>query len=1265
MIAGPEVPRWKALLLVFSLGFFAFVAQTLLFRDFLTVFEGSEFGLASFFCSWLAGLSLGAWAGRWSFRLAGRALRRLEWLGLCYLPAFLLQSWLVAHARDLAGVRPFELFAFWRMLPVALLANAPVSVVTGLLFAWACAWMEERHSLPVARVYIWETAGSVAGGASTTLLLVWGLASGTIALCAVLCLGLGMVAFRRRLGLLTMALATALLVLGAGPRWDKGRAVNAWSRLLPSESFQGVFHTPQARYLHGVHRGQFIVMSWEAVTETLPETEQSSEVVAVHLAQAPKARNVLVVGPGSLALCRRWLEVPDVRVAWLHPDPEYPARLLSILPTEFRAGLERLDLPGRDPRTFLREEKGFFDLVVVNSPSATALVMNRCFSREFFELVKTRLAPGGVISVRLSGGENYLGDERVQLGASLVRTLGAVFPHLALKPGDESWLFGSEADVLTENRRVLAVRYASVPGAEAIYPSASIPSLFPGDRIRFQRKAYEAAIQKSPADFLLNTDAHPKASLFALMIESLQSGRMAWFARGLGRAAATPPWAFVVCLLLLALLRLLYRARQVSAGGAGGSTYDACWLVLSMGWAGLSLSLVLMFLYQLVQGSLFLHMGLISALFMLGLALGGQGVAWCLLRGLRPSRLLAVDLGFLLTLLAALAIQRAALSGPALMALFFPAGLLCGAVIPPATRLLEKAGQTTLAMGAELEVFDNLGGMLGALLTGLILIPAQGVSSTLIILMALVLSNLPVLWPASAGEHHAGLRTDRQALRAGYVLAAAVLLLAIFTRASATAPAGEDPLFRKAAQSLAAGRTVTERVTRGERPVRYYSVAATATGRKGWIYSAGDFAPDISGYGGPISLAVRVDEDGQLLGLEVYQSNETPAYFQRVQAWMKTLSGLNLFQTEDFNGVDGVSGATASRDAVLALLRISGPAFAAEVLGKEPASGCPWRPGARGWDGALVLALLGLVVWARRKPAPWRRRVVLLAVVLGLGVLLNAQVSMHPVLSLVAGPWLSPSWTVAFLLFAGVPMLVLLLGNVYCGWLCPFGALQELLGDLRPARWRTDPPKSFWRYGRWVKYLLLWVFLLIGLGGGPQGIMEADPLVHVFHAWREHAVSGMVLALLAASFFFRRFWCRNLCPAGAFLAILSGVRLLRRILPVLHPGRCDLGVLRASDLDCLQCDRCRMPRAQHPPRMARWPAAVASGLFALCVAAAAGGLFWKAWSGRMETTPAVRQAGASSVGQSRNVSAPQLKRLIEEGRLSDREAAYYQTVEPE
>ena len=353
-----------------GLGLFAAAAQVILFRRFFEVFEGHEFGLGCFYATWLLWVAAGAWAGRRASRVLARSPGTFDLLPLVYLPAFVAQWWLVDRARVIAGVPPVELFPFLDMAPVALLVNAPVSFFTGLLFTLACA-SAPRDSDGVSRVYAWEAAGAFAGGLAVVGLLAAGMTEERIALLAsaalsgLLAAGAGRVFFRTPAG----AAATVLLLaagFGADAYWTRANDRAVWQRLLGGdESPEGRFVTPQAVYRYGRQGESWIVLSRESVCEALPSEERSAQVAALHLACAPHARRVLIVGPFAQALCLTLLKFDGIEdVVWLHPDPAYPAALCSRLPREFRADPTRLHTPAEDARMFLEHETGRFDIVL-------------------------------------------------------------------------------------------------------------------------------------------------------------------------------------------------------------------------------------------------------------------------------------------------------------------------------------------------------------------------------------------------------------------------------------------------------------------------------------------------------------------------------------------------------------------------------------------------------------------------------------------------------------------------------------------------------------------------------------------------------------------------------------------------------------------------------------------------------------------------------------------------------------------------------------
>ena len=131
---------------------------------------------------------------------------------------------------------------------------------------------------------------------------------------------------------------------------------------------------------------------------------------------------------------------------------------------------------------------------------------------------------------------------------------------------------------------------------------------------------------------------------------------------------------------------------------------------------------------------------------------------------------------------------------------------------------------------------------------------------------------------------------------------------------------------------------------------------------------------------------------------------------------------------------------------------------------------------------------------------------------------------------------------------------VVLIGRgVFCGWLCPFGALQELLAQLSRAldvpQWH--PSAGLERRLRIGKYIAAMVVLMLGVTAlDPSGIAtEVEPFKTAItakftRAWPYVAYAG---ALLAIGLFSERAYCRFLCPLGGVLAMLDRLHLVNML----------------------------------------------------------------------------------------------------------------------
>jgi NosR/NirI family transcriptional regulator, nitrous oxide reductase regulator len=182
-----------------------------------------------------------------------------------------------------------------------------------------------------------------------------------------------------------------------------------------------------------------------------------------------------------------------------------------------------------------------------------------------------------------------------------------------------------------------------------------------------------------------------------------------------------------------------------------------------------------------------------------------------------------------------------------------------------------------------------------------------------------------------------------------------------------------------------------------------------------------------------------------------------------------------------------------------------------------------------------------------------------------------------------------------FILWGYVAVALLFWGRgVFCGWLCPFGALQELSNKLaqvlRLPQWRVPfvLHERLWP----IKYILFLGIFALFLGNADLSLRmaEVEPFktAIVLHFLRGWPFVLYVVVLLGAGLLVNRFYCRYLCPLGAALAIPARLRMFEWLKRRWHCGNpcqqcavsCPVQAIhptgQISPNECIYCLRCQV-----------------------------------------------------------------------------------------
>ncbi|MHC4750993.1 MAG: 4Fe-4S binding protein [Planctomycetota bacterium] len=1271
-------------LLIFTYGLFSIAAQTLLFREFITTFEGNDISVGIFFGSWFLWVGIGAILVRRAKTFAEHLLKRIEFLFLAYVPAFVLQAILIIQARELAGIESYALWSVRDILLVSIIVNAPISIITGMLFPTACRWVQQDKEFAVSRVYMIEAAGSFVGGLGVTILLGSGVSSARIFFILAFIVSLSLfwvqlVRAKRWIWVFAPLCFFLCLIADADKPLMRQVQIIKWIQLFRTGAPDGSFQTAQAEYLYGTYQDQWIAIREGSVAEALPDESAAGRIAAISLCQKPDTKNVLIIGSG-LGLCRELLRLPQIKtVTWAHCDNEYVQKVNALIPTELKITDQRLHFSTGDVRLLMSEKKIFFDIVILNLPEATSSVLNRYYTIEFYRQIKESLSPDGVLAVRIAGGENIMGTELVNLGASTKLTLEKVFSGFILTPGEDTWFIASDSENLTGEPAVCRDRFAAINGARRIFTPEALLSIYLPDRAAAALENYSRS--DLPEEFLINRDSRPLTHLYSLLLAAKQSGAPA--ARLVKHLALAGPLAFIIPILVFVALRVIYILRPAQQGRPSG--FDSSFLVFSAGAVGIGVVIVLMYLYQTHFGSLYLHIGVVSSLFMAGLTAGAATVGYLFAekRQTRSGTLLFVVIFFHSLILCTVAFWPSELksvwepSHITFAIAFILCGLCTGCYFPIAARQLADSGFETGQAGSKLETADHIGASVGGLITSLALVPVLGAPITLLVFVALILVNIP---PATLKifkpEKIWSLDTTAFRLRSlGYILFGVGVSIVLCSNLLACVGALLRPsLPQPAAQALAGELRIEQEsavLRDGAQKINYFTVCDVNDKLTGYIFSSKDLAPEVRGFGGKMNLAIYADQTtGQLISFHIIRSNETPAYLELLSQWHDSLIGRQLFQPEPFTDVHAISGATVSSEAILSALQTSGHRFAEQILGRPTKQMVKQRQHRAKYlpdiPGMYLISAFVLALIVTYKGGFWSR-LVILCLSLGVGGLwLNAQYSSEQIVTALS--WHTPAiaLTGAFLFVIGIPLLVIIFGNIYCGYICPFGAAQELLGYIVPGRFKRLIPTESMRKARFVKYIILFIVIVVFFVSRNRTTLAADPLISVFYLKftihdLQSTIPLVVTTALIGSIFYTRFWCRYLCPVGAFLSLLNNLAVLKRYLPTKKFGRCQFGLTAKDQMDCIYCDKCRYEestsREMKEPKVAR--------IFLIAVLIVAIFISTVSVSRLLQVVGAGYDEVAISVtgGQPRDVDLQRIRTMIRQKKLSDKEADFYKEIE--
>lgn len=304
-----------------------------------------------------------------------------------------------------------------------------------------------------------------------------------------------------------------------------------------------------------------------------------------------------------------------------------------------------------------------------------------------------------------------------------------------------------------------------------------------------------------------------------------------------------------------------------------------------------------------------------------------------------------------------------------------------------------------------------------------------------------------------------------------------------------------------------------------------------------------------AGYGGPLQMAVAVDQEGKIIDLAVVTSRETPSYLEKVldADFLDKIIGRSYQEEYSIgNNIDAVSSATYSSRAILEASKKGNRYIAANVLGFETPK--EESPTIRFGVPEIVLLILFVIgYFAHKKTFRHKKAVRWVTMLVGmfvLGFFYNKLFSLSMVNQLLLG-YFPPlhSHMYWYLLLGGI-FLVLTIDNKnpYCYWFCPFGAAQDCMGLIGGAKTRSVG--KFRDVFKWALRAITFFASIAALILRNPGATSYEVFGTLFKLTGSNIQFAILGIVLVSSMFIKRPWCNYLCPAVPVVGHLSHIRRL-------------------------------------------------------------------------------------------------------------------------
>ncbi|MBC8527499.1 MAG: hypothetical protein H8D22_11725 [Candidatus Cloacimonetes bacterium] len=697
-------------------GIISAFSQTILLRELMVEVNGNEIIFAIFLSLWLFLVALGTLLNKF-IRIKRNLENHIYFLLSILIFIAPIQFLFIRILANKFAVISGLLLDIPSLIILALIILTPGCLLIGFLFPLNCKLIAEMKK-PVHTVYILECIGMIIGGILFFILISQLNNFSLLLLGNVFSFTVLYVSFRKRVFLFCAIFFLIITVFSKVIFFH-----NYASRYLPNK----LVSSQDSKY------GRFDVSEyanqrnfyWNGVLFANSENKNyANEMVNFVLLQHQAPHKILLVG----GLLNGYLD--EILKDKYVEEVDYLELEKNIInqSTFYKKKEERVNFILMDAVRFLKNSQRKYDIIYIDIPDPSSIFLNRFYTIEFFQLLKSHLISGNaVVAITVSNAENFLLPELAKLNAAIFQTFSEVFAPqggITIIPAEQNIFIGSMGTYMSNNVDKLTERMNQRNKSGVWFNQALIFDTCN----QFRLDNFQNAI--SGEKVTINKNLNPTAYLFTIQFWAKHLDiELERFIKILKD--------YKILVFIFAILTILLISSVSNKIQNRKTHFVHDFNIFSVSFSAFVMQLILLYIFQMQFGYVYFVIAIFTISFMLGLTLGF----------LFAERInISVFILFALNLILILMIYFIAeLSLPVVIYFLFNILVASFEGVILAKVLTKKYKYEQIDSGVSFYFLDTLGATFGGLLVGVIFLPVFSIRTNIIFIGSILLINIVLL----------------------------------------------------------------------------------------------------------------------------------------------------------------------------------------------------------------------------------------------------------------------------------------------------------------------------------------------------------------------------------------------------------------------------------------------------------------------------------------------------------------------------------------